>query len=77
MNDTPPEIEARYRALLMSRSGSDRVRMAAEMYDAAIAMIEASLDSADDLHARRRARFRRLYGEDFAAVDVERILHDL
>src|SRR5712691_10120468 len=35
MNDTAPEVAARYRALIMRRSGSDRLGMACEMFDCA------------------------------------------
>jgi hypothetical protein len=77
MKDTPAEVDARYQAMLMKRSGSDRVRMAAEMYDAAVAMIEASLSPARDRRERRRERFRRLYAAEFDAAEMERILSAL
>lgn len=74
MTDTPPDVEALYHAMLMSRSGSDRVRMAAEMYDAAVAVIESSLDASLDPRERRKARFLRLYSGDFTPAEIKRIL---
>lgn len=75
MKGTPTEVDARYHAMLMQRPGSDRVRMAAEMYGATAAMIEASLTSAQDRGERRRERFRRLYASECGAAEMEHILN--
>ena len=68
MNDTSPEIERRFRQMIMARSGAERLVMGASMFDAARAMILASLPedlSEDEL---KRRLFERIYGaplEDF------------
>jgi hypothetical protein len=62
MNDTPPEIVELVRKALMSRSGSERFVMGARMFDAARAMVLASLPPGvppDDL---KRQLFERIYG---------------
>jgi hypothetical protein len=43
MNDTPPEIGELVRQKLMARSGSERFVMGTRMFDAARAMVMASL----------------------------------
>lgn len=42
MNDTSPEIERIVRELMSRRSGAERMRMAAQMFDAARSMVMAS-----------------------------------
>ena len=55
MNDTSPEIERIVRELMMSRSGADRMRMAAGMFDAARAIVISSLSpDLDDIGVRER-----------------------
>ena len=68
MNDTSPEIERRFRQMIMARSGSERLIMGASMFDTARAIVLASLPkdlSEDELNRRL---FERIYGapmEDF------------
>ncbi|MBA2593561.1 MAG: hypothetical protein H0U97_15455 [Gammaproteobacteria bacterium] len=63
MTDTPPEIAAMVRRRLMARSGAERFIMGARMFDAARAMVLASLP-ADLSEAERKARlFQRFYGQ--------------
>jgi len=68
MNDTSPEIERRFRQMIMARSGAERLIMGASMFDAARAIVLASLPkdlSEDEL---KRRLFERIYGdpmEDF------------
>jgi hypothetical protein len=42
MNDTTPEIEQMVRDLMSRRSGAERMRMAAQMFEAARSMVMAS-----------------------------------
>ena len=65
MHDTPPHIAARVREMTMARSGAERMRMGAEMFETARQMVLASFP--DDLSpADRRVRlFLRFYGNDF------------
>lgn len=75
-SDTSPEVEARVEALLAQRSGSERVRMACEMFDLAralaVANIRAGRPNVTDGELRAQL-FERFYGEDFTAVDKARI----
>jgi hypothetical protein len=77
VSDTPPAITQRYRAMLLARSGSERLKMGCSMGATARALIRASVLARDpdaspaDL---RRAIFLRIYGHEFDAVRRERIL---
>lgn len=76
MNDTPPSIDARVRALFAARSGSDRVRMACEMFTLARALmmgnIRADAPGISDAELRVRI-FEQTYGGDLDAETRERI----
>lgn len=76
MNDTAPEVAERYRTLLMRRSGSDRLRMACEMFECArqlmIAHIKAEHPNLTDAELRVKI-FERTYGSDFAPDERDRI----
>ena len=77
MNDTPPEVERRYRELLLQRSGADRLRMGCSMHTAAQALVRASVLEKDPLASPatlRRALFLRFYGQDFDAETREKVL---
>ncbi len=60
--DTTPEVEALFQGWLAERSGSERVRMACDMFDAATALIGAGLPGplAADPILRRIAVLERL-----------------
>lgn len=76
MNDTPPAMDRLYRALLLQRSGAERVRMGGSMLATVRALILAGLrdrDPAASPAALRRALFLRLYGADFDDERRERI----
>lgn len=64
MTDTSPEMAERYRSMLLARSPSERVIMAAEMFDAARAIVLASFPPNLSPDERRRRLFARLYGDD-------------
>jgi hypothetical protein len=77
MRDTPPEMEEKYRAMLLARSGEERLRMGDSMYAAARALVVASIlerDPAVSPAALRQALFLRFYGHEFDAAARERIL---
>jgi hypothetical protein len=62
MNDTPPEIAEMIRQKLMARSGAERLVMGARMFDAARAMVLASLPTGLAPEDLKRQLFQRLYG---------------
>jgi CMP-2-keto-3-deoxyoctulosonic acid synthetase len=80
VNDTPPEVAAEFDALMVQRSGSDRVRMACEMFDLArrlaVAGIRADEPTITDTHLRVRL-FERLYGDEFSEESRARIVATL
>jgi hypothetical protein len=62
MNDTSPEIAELVRQKLMARSGSERFVMGARMFDAARAVVLASLPAGLSPDELKRQLFQRLYG---------------
>lgn len=77
MTDTPPDIEERYRAMLMQRTGEARMIMGCAMRDTARAFVEASLREQDP-HATeaaiRKGLFLRFYGHEFDQPTRDKIL---
>ena len=77
MKDTSPEIEQRYREMLLQRSGEERLKMGCSMHETAKALVRASIVekspniSPADL---RKALFLRFYDNDFDPETRERIL---
>lgn len=68
MSDTPPEIDERHRAMLMLRTGEERLIMGCAMWDTARALVEASLRERDPqatVEAIRKGLFLRFYGHEF------------
>ena len=77
MSDMPPEVEARLGALFAERSGSDRVRMACEMFTLARALMVANIRAeAPDITATdlRVKVFERTYGDDLDLEERARII---
>lgn len=76
MKDTSREVTALHRRLLLQRSGEERLRMGAAMFDAARALVRASL--AFSGAARRDGQLRvellrRTYGRDLAPEVLARV----
>jgi hypothetical protein len=71
---------ARYRALLLARSGEERLKMGCSMSATARALVRASI-LARDPHASagtiRRALFLRFYGDDFPPAQRDTIIAQL
>jgi hypothetical protein len=62
MSDTPPEIAELVRQKLMARSGAERFVMGVRMFDAARAVVLASLPQKLSPLEMKRSLFERLYG---------------
>lgn len=60
--DTPPEIAELVRQTLMARSGEERFLMGVRMFDAARAMVLASLPAGLPPEELKRQLFQRIYG---------------
>jgi hypothetical protein len=77
MNDTLPEIEKRFRAMLLARSGEERLKMGCSMHTCAQQIVRASVQAKTPQISPatlRLALFLRFYGNDFDAATRERIL---
>ncbi len=77
MNDTSSEMDQRYRALLMQRTGEERLIMGCAMRDTARAFVEASLRAQDPqatVESIRKGLFLRFYGQEFDAERRAKIL---
>lgn len=77
MNDTSVDMAERYRALLMRRTGEERLIMGCAMRDTARAFVEASLRERDPQATEatiRKGVFLRFYGHEFNAPTREKIL---
>jgi hypothetical protein len=76
MKDTAPEMDARYRAMLMQRSGEERLTMGCEMRETARALVEASIREQDPKatpEVVRKGLFLRFYGHEFDAESRAKI----
>lgn len=68
MNDTAPQIDERFRAMLLARTGEERLIMGCAMRDTSRALVEASLrerDPQSTVEAIRKGLFLRFYGHEF------------
>lgn len=77
MNDTPPEMDERYRAMLLNLTGEERLIMGCAMRDTARAMVEASLREHDPnatVETIRKGVFLRFYGHEFDDRTRDKIL---
>ena len=63
MSDTPPEIAELVRQQLMGRSPEERFVMGVRMFDAARAVVMASLPPGLPPDELKRQLFQRLYGQ--------------
>lgn len=76
MRDTPPEVEERYRAMLMAKPGIDRLRMGAQMHEASRRLVMAGLRAqypTADRHELRRRFLKRFYGDELSDDVIERV----
>ena len=77
MNDTSPEIDDRYRSMLMQRSGEERLMMGCAMRETARALVEASIWEQNPQAAPetvRKGLFLRFYGHEFDTQTCAKIL---
>ena len=77
MKDTSPEMDARYRMLLMQRSGEDRLKMGCAMRETVRAFVEASIREQDPQatpETVRKRLFLRFYGHEFDGDSRAKIL---
>jgi hypothetical protein len=63
MTDTPPEIAEMVRQRLMARSGEERFMMGVASFEAARAIVLASLPEGLSPEEQKRQLYQRIYGE--------------
>jgi hypothetical protein len=80
MTDTPPDVAAAFRALIMQRTEGERAMMAFEMFDLARLLMTADIRAQqpgitdDELRVRV---FERTYGHDFDESDRRRVMSQI
>ena len=77
MNDTSTDMDQRYRAMLMQRTGEERLIMGCAMRDTARAIVEASIREHDPqatVEVIRKSLFLRFYGHEFDSETRAKIL---
>ena len=77
MNDTPADVDGKYRDMLLRRSGEERLRMGCSMHASARALVVASVLASDPRSSAaklRREIFLRFYGHEFDAETRAKIL---
>ena len=80
MKDTSAAMEARYRDMLMRRSGTERLKMGCSMLATARALARASVQARDPSvspTSLRRELFLHFYRSDFDVSDQLKILTHL
>jgi len=80
MSDTSAELEQRFRAMLLARSGEDRLKMGCSVHAMAQKLVRASVLAKFPFAspaAVRRELFLRFYGGEFDPEVRDRILQAL
>ena len=76
MNDTHPNVAIRYRDLMMSKTGEQRLRMGCSMHDTSKQIVRSAIyDSHPEITEAemRREIFLRFYGHEFSRDDREKL----
>lgn len=80
MSDTPTQIQLRYKEMIMSLTPTERLRMVSRMYDSGRKLVIAGIQN-ERQHLNssqlRGQLFLRMYGSDFTAAEVKRIINSI
>jgi hypothetical protein len=80
MNDTHPNVAIRYRDLMMSETGEQRLRMGCSMFDTAKQIVRSAIYNSrpeiTDAEMKREI-FLRFYGHEFSPPDREKLISAL
>jgi hypothetical protein len=76
MRDTTPEIQEIYHAMLMARTGPDRLRMGCDLFSTAKELVASSLAKKRPEEVREDL-FLRFYGSEFTSAVRARIVSRL
>jgi hypothetical protein len=80
MSDTHPDVAVRYRDLMMSKTGQQRLLMGCSMYDTAKQIVRSAIYNSrpgitdKDL---KKEIFLRFYGQEFSPSEREKFLSAL
>lgn len=80
MNDTHPEIAAKFQDLIMQKSGEQRLIMGFSMYDTARQIVRSAIcNSRPEITESelRKEIFMRFYGLDFCQADIKKIVSSI
>jgi hypothetical protein len=80
MKDTPPDLESRYRDMILAQTPARRFAMACNMNSTARALVRAGIlheCGGREPEDYRERFFLRFYGRDFAPAELEKILAHL
>lgn len=80
MKDASPEIEHRFRTMLLARSGEERLKMGCSMHQFAQTMVRASVLAKHPQATPaelRRAVFLRFYGQELSPDRCQTVLSAL
>ncbi len=80
MNDTHPEMAVRFRNLMMSKTGQERLLMGCSMYDTAKEIVRSSIHNGHSGITEadmRKEIFLRFYGREFSHAEREKIISAL
>ncbi len=80
MNDTHPDVAIRFRDLMMSKTGQQRLLMGFSMYDTARQIVRSAIyNSQPDITDKdlKKEIFLRFYGNEFSQSDREKFLSSL
>lgn len=80
MNDTHPEMAVRFRELMMSKTGQERLLMGCSMYDTAKEIVRSSIHNSRPGITEadmRREIFLRFYGREFSRTDREKLISEM
>ena len=76
MRDTPPDVQRIYQAMLLARSGSERLRMGCDLFSTSRELVIAALGN-KNLEEIREHLFLRFYGSEFTPAERARILSSI
>jgi hypothetical protein len=74
MNDTAPEIQEKINEIYKNKSGEEKLLIALSMFETARELVISSLPNNLSDKELRKELFLRFYGNDFSAVEKEKIL---
>ena len=74
MNDTPENIDAIYRKMLMKLTGEKRILMSLSMFDLAAQLMISRIMEMYTAKDFKKQIFLRMYDNDFTQTEKEKIL---